>query len=119
MDFNVKKIIKNSIFLISPFLIFLILFVPYNWVNQQFIVDWLGCGCPKTDEAGNILHSYFNANDFTVCFWFFISAFVTVISAFLSRRILNRRVEKVLYVVCVFVISLFISYVFIQLMMWN
>ena len=68
---NKSKIVKNAAVLISPLLSFAVLLVPYSWANQAFIVDWFGCGCPKVDELGNIIHPDFNANDFTALFWLF------------------------------------------------
>ena len=52
------KSIKAIAILLTPLLLFAILLVPYSLANQHFIVDWLGCGCPVTDEAGNIVENY-------------------------------------------------------------
>ena len=113
---NVKKIV----ILMTPILLFAILFVPYSLVNQHFIVDWLGCGCPVIDEAGNMVENNFNANDFTALFWLFISACVTAISAFLSKIIPKEKVWlRVLYIVGMLVLSILITYQFCQMMMWN
>jgi len=49
------KSIKNTAVLVSPLLLFVILLVPYSWINGQFIVKWFGCGCPLIDEFGNIV----------------------------------------------------------------
>ena len=113
---NVKKIV----ILMTPILLFAILFVPYSLVNQHFIVDWLGCGCPVIDEAGNVVENNFNANDFTALFWLFVSACVTAISAFLSKIIPKEKVWlRVLYIVGMLVLSILITYQFCQMMMWN
>ena len=113
---NVKKIV----ILLTPILLFAILFVPYILVNQHFIVDWLGCGCPVIDEAGNMVENNFNANDFTALFWLFISACVTAISAFLSKIIPKEKVWlRVLYIVGMLVLSILITYQFCQMMAWN
>ena len=90
-------------------------------VNSEFIVDWLGCGCPKVDvETGEMIHDYFSANDFTAYFWLAVSLCVTVASAFLTKLLPKNKVWlKILYVVLMLVASLFISYQFIQVMMWN
>ena len=113
---NVKKIV----ILMTPILLFAILFVPYNLVNQHFIVDWLGCGCPVIDEAGNMVENNFNANDFTALFWLFVSACVTAISAFLSKSIPKEKVWlRVLYIVGMLVLSILITYQFCQMMMWK
>ena len=115
-----STLIKNIALLTAPILIFFVLVVPYNWANREFIVDWLGCGCPKFDETGNVITPDFNANDFTALFWSLISLCTTVISIFLSKRIPKEiMLLRILYVVCVLVISLLISYLFCQAMMWN
>lgn len=109
---------KKALKLISPLLIFFVLFVPYSIVNREFVVEWFGCGCPKVDELGNIIHPDFNANDFTALFWLFVSACVTAIAAFLAKG-LKKAPLKVLYITSVFLISLLISYCFMQALMWN
>jgi hypothetical protein len=114
------KLIKKIAVLLSPILLFVVLFVPYDLINQNFIVDWLGCGCPTVDEYGNMIYSNFNANDFTALFWLFISACVIAISVFLSRRIPKQKMSfRVLYIVCMLAVSLLISYQFCQMMMWK
>lgn len=114
------KLVKKLVLLIAPLLLFVILYIPYRWANQQFIVEWLGCGCPVKDEFGNIVENNFNANDFTVLFWLFISVCVTVISVFLSKRISKEKMWlRVLYIASILVVSLLITYQFYQIMMWN
>ncbi len=117
---NRKSVLKRIVILISPLLLFAILLVPYSWANQQFIVVWFGCGCPQVDEFGNMIHPDFNANDVTTLFWLFISICVTVASVFLSRKIPKEKMRlRVLYIVGMCAVSLFITYQFIQIMMWN
>ena len=90
------KNLKKIVVLLTPVLLFAVLLIPYSLVNQRIIVDWLGCGCPVIDEAGNLVENNFNANDFTALFWMFVSVCVTVISAFLSRRIpKEKKGEKI------------------------
>jgi len=114
------KTIKNIVILVTPFLLFAVLLIPYSLINQQFIVEWFGCGCPTVDEFGNINENNFNANDFTALFWLFISICVTVISVFLSKRILKGKIWfRILYIVSILLISLIITYQFCQIMMWN
>jgi len=114
------KSIKMIAILLTPLLLFAILLVPYSLVNQHFIVDWLGCGCPVIDESGNMVENNFNANDFTALFWLFISICVTAISVFLSKRIQKEKMWfRVLYILGMFFVSLLISYQFCQMMMWN
>ncbi len=115
-----RKTIKTISILSSPLLLFAILVIPYQLVNQRFIVDWLGCGCPVLDDAGNMVHNYFNANDFTRLFWLFITLCVTGIAVFLSKRIPREKLWlRILYIIGMLVISLFISYQFIQMMLWS
>ncbi len=114
-----KYTLKDILILLSPFALFFVLVIPYSWFNQAFLVDWLGCGCPKLDEAGNMIHSYFNANDFTLLFWLFISLCATVIAGFLSKRIDRPKWLRFVYVAAVFALSVFVSYQLFQSMMWN
>ena len=114
------KLIKKIAVLVAPLLLFAALLIPYSWVNQQFIVEWFGCGCPVLDEFGNMVKNNFNANDFTALFWLFISICATVISVLLSKRILKEKIWlKVLYVIGMLLASLLITYLFCQMMMWN
>ena len=112
--------IKKIAVLITPLLLFVILLVPYSLLNQQFIVEWFGCGCPIIDKFGNIVENNFNANDFTAIFWLFISVCVVAISVFLSKRIPKDKAWfKILYIVGMFLVSLLITYQFCQMMMWK
>ena len=111
---------KRAVILLTPLLLFAILLVPYSWVNEQFVVNWLGCGCPEIDEFGNIIENNFNANDFTALFWLFVSVCVTAVSVLLSKMIPRKKLWlRVLYVICIFLTSLLISYKFCQIMMWK
>ena len=115
-----KNIVKTIAIFIAPLLLFAVLFIPYSWLNSAVIVDVFGCGCPQVNEAGEIVHPTFNANDFTLLFWLFISVCVTAISAFLSTKIPKKKLWlRVLYVVCMLAISLLIAKYFCQIMMWN
>lgn len=112
---------KKLIILFLPLLLFFVLVIPYSYVNSEIIVDWLGCGCPQVDmETGEIIENNFNANDFTACFWLFISLCVTTIAAFLTKMLPKNKIWlKVLYVAFMLAVSLLISYQFTQSMMWN
>ncbi len=114
------KLIKKLCSLFSPLSLFPILLIPYSWINHRFLLDWLGCGCPVLDDAGNMVHNYFNANDFTRLFWLFITLCVTGIAVFLSKRVPHEKLWlRILYIIGMLVISLFISYQFIQMMLWS
>lgn len=115
-----SELIKKIAILATPLLLFVILLIPYSWVNQQFIVEWFGCGCPKLDELGNTVYPDFNANDFTALFWLFISICATAISVLLSKRIRKDKMWlRILYVICMFAVSLLITHQFCQMMMWR
>lgn len=112
---------KNKIIMILPLLLFLVLIIPYRYVNSEFIVDWLGCGCPQFDsETGEIIENNFNANDFTACFWLFVSFCITTISGFLTKLLPKNKIWlKVLYVVFMLTVSLLISRQLTKSMMWE
>ncbi len=112
---------KKMIILVLPLLLFFVLVIPYSYVNRERIVDWLGCGCPQVDmETGETVENNFNANDFTACFWLFVSFCVTAISVFLTKLLPKNKIWlKVLYVVFMLAVSLLISYRFTQAMMWK
>ncbi len=114
------KTMKSFAVLLTPLLLFAFFLIPYSWVNNQFIVEWLGCGCPTIDDLGNLVKNNFNANDFTALFWLGISVCVAVISVFLSKRIPKEKTWlKVLYVIGMLMLSLLIAYRFYQMMMWD
>ena len=111
---------KKLLVLIVPLLIFAILVIPYSILNNEVIVDLLGCGCPQVDEYGNIHESQFNANDFTACFWGTVTIIATIVSGFLSTKVIKKKLWlKLLYVLCVLAASLCISYFLCQSMMWK
>lgn len=116
-----KFVQRHPIFsALSPLLLFAVLIVPYSWLNQAFLVEWLGCGCPQIDEAGNIYEPVFNANDFTACFWLAISVVAVVIAFFLSRRLFpENKIYRTVYTSATVVIALLIAYWLYQHMMWN
>ena len=106
--------------LMTPILLFFVLVVPYSILNQEILVDVFGCGCPKIDENGEMIHSYFSANDFTTIFWFSIAIISTVGSVFISRLIPREKFWlRIVYIAAILAISLFTAYTFRQRMMWN
>lgn len=112
---------KKQFFLaISPLLLFALLIVPYSWLNQTFLVDWLGCGCPQLDAFGNLYEPLFNANDFTACFWLLVAVAAGILAFFLSRRLFPNKVfTRFVYIGAIAVVSLFFAFYLYQLMMWN
>lgn len=116
-----KSTLKKIVILILPLLLFVVWVIPYSYVNREFLVDWLGCGCPQVDtETGEIIENNFNANDFTAYFWLFVSLCVTVISAFLTKLLPKNKIWlKVLYVAFMLAVSLLLSYRFTRTMMWD
>jgi len=116
-----KSIVKTIAILLLPLLLFAVLIIPYSWLNSNLLVDVFGCGCPQVNEAGEIIHPQFNANDFTMLFWLFVSICVTAISVFLSIKKIpsSKKWLRAIYIVAMFAVSIFITYNFYQLMMWN
>ncbi|MBQ8634488.1 MAG: hypothetical protein IJ420_12885 [Lachnospiraceae bacterium] len=110
---------KSLIKLIAPILAFPILFLPYQLLNSAVIVKWLGCGCPKVDASGEMIHDYFSANDFTRVFWIVVAVGVTVFSWFVSKKVLGKNRARVLYVAGIFVASLFIATWVTGQLMWS
>ena len=111
---------KNVLRLISPILVFPVLYVPYALLNSKILLDWLGCGCPiiKVDASGEMIQNSFNANDFTRIFWFVIAVVVTVLSWVLSKNILKKKWVRAVYTAGMFVASIFVMYWFVRSMMW-
>ena len=103
-----------------PLLSFAVLLIPYSYVNREYLVDWLGCGCPKTDEWGNPVPFDWNANDFTMLFWGAVALGVTVAAVLISRRVLRgKKWLCILYVGGMLTASLWIAYEFTQMMLWK
>ena len=111
---------KKIFILLTPLLIFAILFVPYSILNSEVIVEKFGCGCPQVDEYGNIYESRFDANDFTACLWGVVAIMATFVSGFISTKVIKNKLWlKLLYVLCVSAASLCISYLLCRSMMWK
>ena len=91
------------------FLIPILLYFPYLYLNGSLIVNLFGCGCPKIDENGNMLANQFNANDFTVLFWSITALTTIVISVLISRKIYDKK-KKIVYIIGSVLISVLMSY---------
>ena len=114
------KVVKKIAILLVPLLVFAVLLVPYSWFLDQFVVEWFGCGCPVLDAEGNMVENHFNANDFTLLFWLFVSVVTTILSAIFSKNILkDKKWLRILYVIGTLLISFFISYNFYRMMLWT
>ena len=111
--------VKKLIWLISPFLLFFILVIPYGYINSRLIVKLFGCGCPKIDDAGNVIENYFNANTFTAYFWTFIAISVCTLSVYLAFRFIKNKYMRLAYIIAVLVLSLLLSSALTSAMMWN
>ena len=110
---------RTAAILLSPLLLFVALFFPYAWLNGHYIVDWLGCGCPRVDEFGNDLRPALSANGFTALLFLFVSLCVTVIAVFLSKRIPRGKTWlRVLYVAGMLLVSLLMTSHFYRVLMW-
>lgn len=110
---------KSILLLLAPVLLFFVLVTPYHYVNSEFLVDWLGCGCPQMDEFGNMVEREFNANDFTAIFWLLIALAATALAIPISKILpWNAKWLRITYVLLILTISLLIARGFTQSMMW-
>lgn len=103
------KLLKKVACLVFPLVIFIAGYIPYSFINSQFIVNWFGCGC----------NPGFNANDFTKLFWIVFSICVTVISFFVSRQHLSKVWMRAIYVIAILAVTLGLSVPFCLSMMWK
>ncbi len=103
------KLLKKIAFLALPLVIFIVGYIPYSFINSQFIVNWLGCGC----------NPGFNANDFTRLFWFVASIVMALLSFVFSKKHLSKIWIRVIYGLCVLALTLALSVPFCQSMMWK
>ena len=103
------KLLKKIAFLSLPLAVFVVLYIPYSFINSNFIVDWFGCGC----------NPGFNANDFTRLFWSAASLGATVLSFFCYKNHFEKMWLRVLHAFCILVITLLLSVLFCQSMMWK
>ena len=115
MNLKMRDVVK----LTAPVLAFPVLYIPYALLNSAVIVNWLGCGCPKVDASGEMIHDYFNANDFTRIFWFVIAVAVTVLAWVLSKKVLEKKLVRVVYTAGMFVVLLFVMGWIVRSMMWS
>ena len=117
---NTKQTIKTAAALLSPMLLFVVLPIPYSYLNGLVFVKWFGCGCPKFDADGNMISPDFNANHFTMIFWAVVSVCAAVLAFFLSKKVIKGKPWlRALYVVAVLAVSCLISFVLYKHMMWN
>ena len=102
-------LLKKISCLVLPIVVFMVLYIPYSFLNSRLIVNWLGCGC----------NSGFNANDFTRLFWIFASVCTAVISFFTSKKHLSKAWMRGIYAICILLITLYLSIPFCRSMMWK
>ena len=91
-------------YLIFPILLFPIWYIPYRWVSENYIVNWLGH--PK-----DVAPTAFTVNDVTAIFWLAVAILSTVLSVVFSQKLLSGKL-RVLYIIGVFVVSLGLAYLF-------
>ena len=111
------KLLKKW-YLLLPLTVFPVLFIPYSYLNSRVLVKKFGCGCPKIDDAGNIIENSFNANDFTLIFWNVIALGVVAASLFLMKK-LPKIWMRVVYVLLMVAVSVWIALNLSYLMQWN
>lgn len=105
-----NKRLQKAAILVSPFLLFQILRVPYAWLHENCFVKWLGSPYFLTDAFDNFFTSAFNAVHLAALFWLFVAVCTTVISVVLSGKVLkDKKWLRVLYIVGVLLISLLVA----------
>ena len=115
-----KRLAVILYFALVPFLPFAVLLLPYSFVNQKFLVNWLGCGCPQIDEYGNAVYSAFNANDFTALFWLAVCFGAAGVAFVIGKKLpCQKKWLRLIYVAAVFLVALVIRRAFCQMMMWK
>ena len=115
-----ESLIKKILRLLSPLPIFPLLYYPYSILNSELIVDVFGCSCPVIDADGNMIQRWFNANDFTACFWFAVAVCTVLLAFFQSGKVIKERLWlRVLYITGVAAISFLLMYHFNRLMLWD
>lgn len=103
-----KNGIKKYMPLILPVVTPILLFAPYSFVNQLFLVEWLGCGCVPS----------FNANDFTALFWG-VTGILSVGAAILMSHRISVRAAKIAYILCIAATMVYICNLFNRVLMWK
>ena len=109
---------KKTLKLFWQLLLFPLLYVPYRILNEQVIVKWLGCGCPRLDENGNMITNRFNANSFTLLFWGLIALAVVIVSVFNSAKI-QKWYFKAIYITLISMASIVLALLFFYSMQWR
>jgi hypothetical protein len=115
-----NRYIHRAAMLLVPLTLFPTLRISYNWLNRNFLAPWLGCGCPKKDEFGNLLACQFNANDFSCIFWFLAALGMAVLSFFIGRKIfIKRKWLTAVYIAATLGLSLFVFRNYCLSMWWG
>ena len=115
-----NKRLQKAAILVSPFLLFQILRVPYAWLHENCFVKWLGSPYFLTDAFDNFFSSAFHAVHLAALFWLFIAIFTTAISVILSGKVLkDKKWLRVLYIVGMLLVSLFVAHRYFCITLWN
>ena len=105
-----NKRLQKAAILVSPFLLFQILRVPYAWLHENCFVKWLGSTYFLTDAFDNFFTSAFNAVHLAALFWLFVAVCTTAISVILSGKVLkDKKWLRVLYIAGMLLVSLFVA----------
>lgn len=116
---KVLLFLKKTLLLLLPILILPLIAIPYLWLNSEFIVDWLGCGCPQIDEFGNYCTPAFNANDFTACFWAVIGITDLVALFPISKKLVADETNRLIYRFLTAVVIILSCFFLYRSMMWD
>lgn len=115
---NSNKLVK-ILALMAPILLLVAISVPYAFLNQAVLVDWLGCGCPVIDEHGHAHERAFNANDFTRIFWIVMGAGSILLSTVLAKKHLSKSRFYYVYYAIMVALTVLLCGTFMVLMYWD
>lgn len=95
---------KKAFQIIWPVLLPIAVYLPYMFFKCYVILEWLGLDYHST-------YSFFDANDFTVCFWGMI-ALISIIGSFFCMKHFPQKVFRGIYILIVVFLSILFVYLF-------
>ena len=116
---KVLSFLKRALLLLFPIFILPLIAIPYQWLNSEYLVKWLGCGCPQVDEFGNTVYPAFNANDFSACFWAIICLLDLIALFPLSGKLVADDTNRLIYRFLAAVVVLITCCLLYSFMMWD
>ena len=99
---------KKVLLSLLPIFILIALPIPYMWLQQDVLSKIFGCGCSE--------HS-FNANTFTIIFWYLIAVVNTILAITISKKVMKNKIAlRFIYILIIAAISFVSAYFLIYFM---